>query len=127
MGIRGVTCAVEQLSDGKILATLDGVQLECWLPSGERQWAVPDDKGGRDIVIATDERSAWVGLVRSEWEERPQSVVRLSLADGAPLACLTPSAPASLVRCADGLPALAPAGPSGDRTDTASTVAPPPP
>ncbi|WP_327129667.1 hypothetical protein [Streptomyces sp. NBC_01727] len=48
--------AVEELSDGRIVATLDGVQLEPWLPSGRRQWAVRDDGGGgRDIVIAPDE------------------------------------------------------------------------
>lgn len=108
--------AVEELSDGRTLATLDGIQLESWLPSGQRQWAVPDDEGGRDLVIAADERSAWVGLVRPEWEKRPQSVVRLSLEDGAQLDHLTPSAPVSLVRCTDGLPALAPAGSTGERS-----------
>ncbi|MFI0763024.1 hypothetical protein ACH4PX_37180 [Streptomyces anulatus] len=30
--------AVEELSDGRIVATLDGIQLEAWLPSGQRQW-----------------------------------------------------------------------------------------
>lgn len=108
--------AVEELSDGRILATLDGAQAESWLPSGDRQWTVPDDKGGRDIVVATDERSVWVSLMRPEWEERPQSLVRLSLEDGAQLEQLTLSAPASLVRCADGLPAVAPAGHVGERS-----------
>ncbi|WP_329108697.1 hypothetical protein OG792_08605 [Micromonospora sp. NBC_01699] len=108
--------AVEELSDGRILATLDRVQAECWLPSGERQWTVPDDKGGSDIVVAPDERSVWVGLVRPEWEEPPQSVVQLSLDDGAQLDHLTLSAPASLVRCVDGLPAIAPAQEAGERS-----------
>ncbi|WP_330237862.1 hypothetical protein [Streptomyces sp. NBC_00525] len=108
--------AVEELSDGRIVATLDGVQLESWLPSGQRQWAVPDDEGGRDLVIAPDERSAWVGLVRPAWQKRPQSVVRLSLDDGAQLDRLMPSAPVSLARCADGLPALVPAGSAGERS-----------
>ncbi|GAA4908035.1 hypothetical protein ACFPM3_12855 [Streptomyces coeruleoprunus] len=109
--------AVEELSDGRIVATLDGVQLESWLPSGRRQWAVRDDDGGgRDIVIAADERSAWVGLVRLPWEERAQAVVRLALQDGAQLDHLTPSGSVSLVRCADGLPALAPTGQNGERS-----------
>ncbi|WP_406323430.1 PQQ-binding-like beta-propeller repeat protein [Streptomyces sp. NBC_01637] len=49
-------------------------------------------------------------MVRPEWEKRRQAVVRLSLEDGTQLDRLTLSAPMSLVRCADGLPALAPAG-----------------
>ncbi|MGW7381003.1 PQQ-binding-like beta-propeller repeat protein [Streptomyces sp. NPDC054794] len=109
--------AVEALSDGRIVATLDGVRLESWLPSGQRQWVVRDDAGGgRDVVIAGDERSAWVGLVRPPWEERAQAVLRLALQDGAQLDHLTPSGSVSLVRCADGLPALAPAGQRGERS-----------
>ncbi|MEU7261682.1 hypothetical protein AB0B21_38685 [Streptomyces rimosus] len=109
--------AVEALSDGRIVATLDGVRLESWLPSGRRQWAVRDDDGGgRDIVIAADERSAWAGLERPPREERAQAVVRLALQDGARLDHHAPAAPVSLVRCADGLPALAPAGRSGERS-----------
>ncbi|MEU9367122.1 hypothetical protein AB0D71_20835 [Streptomyces avermitilis] len=109
--------AVEELSNGGIVATLDGIQLESWLPSGRRQWAVRDDDGGgRDIVIAADERSAWVGLVRPPWEERAQALVRLALQDGAQLDHHTPAGPVSLVRCADGLPALAHAGRNGERS-----------
>ncbi|WP_157870077.1 MULTISPECIES: hypothetical protein [unclassified Streptomyces] len=109
--------AVERLSDGRIVATLDAVRLEAWLPSGQRQWAVPDDGvGGRDVVVAADERSAWVGLMRPMWQERPQAVVRLALQDGAQLDHLAPSGAVSLVRGADGLPALAPAGTNGERS-----------
>jgi hypothetical protein len=108
--------AVEELSDGRIVATLAGVQAECWLPSGEQHWNVPDDLGGRDIVPATDERSVWISLVRPEWQGRPQSMVRLSLTDGTQLDHLTPSGPAALVRCADGLPAIAPARHSDERS-----------
>ncbi|MEV6809373.1 hypothetical protein [Streptomyces sp. NPDC051132] len=108
--------AIQELSDGRILATLDGIRLESWLPSGHRQWAVGDDGGGgRDLVIAEDERSAWVSLVRPPWEQRAPAVVRLALRDGALLDHLTPNGPVSLVRCADGLPALAPAGRHGER------------
>ncbi|MFQ6331254.1 hypothetical protein ACLMAL_34675 [Nocardia sp. CWNU-33] len=82
--------AIEELSDGRIITALDGVGLESWLPSGQKQWTVQDDKGGRDIVVATDERSAWIALARPGWEKQPQSVVRLSLEDGAQLDHLSP-------------------------------------
>ncbi|MCF2533289.1 hypothetical protein LZ495_39565, partial [Yinghuangia sp. KLBMP8922] len=108
--------AVEKLSDGRIVATLDGVQLEAWSPAGQRQWVVPDDSGGRDIVIAADEQSAWVGLVRSPWTGEAEAVVRLALQDGAQLDHFAPTDAVSLVRCADGLPALAPAGDNGARS-----------
>ncbi|MER5689425.1 hypothetical protein [Streptomyces sp. NPDC002205] len=110
--------AVEALSDGQILATLDGVQLESWLPSGERAWMVPDEEGGREIVVATDEGSAWVGLIRRPGmrDSVPQSVVRLSLADGKQLDSIVPSSFVSLVRCADGRPALSPDGRNGARS-----------
>ncbi|MFJ9944179.1 outer membrane protein assembly factor BamB family protein [Streptomyces erythrochromogenes] len=104
--------AVESLSDGRILATLDGVQLESWLPSGERAWTVPDKEGGREIVVAPDERTAWVGLTRRPGmhDSVPQSVVQLSLTDGKQLDSIVPSSFVSLVRCADGRPALSPDG-----------------
>ncbi|MFD6226016.1 hypothetical protein ACFWFZ_03940 [Streptomyces sp. NPDC060232] len=101
--------AAEELSDGRILATLGGVQLECWLPSGEREWAIPDKEGGREIAVAWDETSAWISLVRPERHNRPpQSVVRLSLADGAQVDQVAPSGYVSLSSAADGDPTLAP-------------------
>ncbi|MFJ9342093.1 PQQ-binding-like beta-propeller repeat protein [Streptomyces sp. NPDC101733] len=103
--------AVEELSDGRILATLGGVQLECRLPSGERAWAVPDEEGGREIAVARDEGSAWVSLIRPERCNRPpQSVVRLSLADGAQVDQVVPSGQVSLSSTADGVPVLTPSG-----------------
>ncbi|WP_308310558.1 PQQ-binding-like beta-propeller repeat protein [Streptomyces sp. G3] len=110
--------AVEALSDGRILATLDGIGLESWLPSGERAWMVPDEEGGREIVVAADEGSAWVGLIRRPGmrDRVPQSVVRLSLADGRQHDSIVPSSFVSLVRCADGRPALSPDGRNGARS-----------
>lgn len=43
---------------------------------------VADDKGGRDIVVAIDERSVWVASVRPRVGGTPQSLVRLGLKDG---------------------------------------------
>ncbi|MGW2373158.1 PQQ-binding-like beta-propeller repeat protein [Kitasatospora sp. NPDC001683] len=109
--------AVEELPDGRILAALDPVVLESWLPSGERQWAVPDEWGGRDLVVAGDGRSAWAaGPVPWGWDAPAQTVVRLSLTDGAELGRIEPSGPVSLVRCRDGRPALVPAGGNGGRS-----------
>ncbi|MFD3592630.1 hypothetical protein ACFWU5_07860 [Nocardia sp. NPDC058640] len=108
--------AVEQLSDGRVLATLEGWQLESWLPSGEREWSVRGDVDGRDIVVATDERSAWITMMPPAWREAPQSVVRLSLADGTRLDHVSSPHPVSLVRCADGLGALAPEGSNYERS-----------
>ncbi|SDS60851.1 PQQ enzyme repeat-containing protein [Streptomyces sp. TLI_053] len=103
--------AVQELSDGRILATLGGVQLECWLPSGTREWAVPDEEGGREIAVARDENTAWVSLARPErHNRRTQSLVRLSLADGAEVDQAEPSGYVSLSRAADGDPLLAPSG-----------------
>ncbi|MFD8734171.1 PQQ-binding-like beta-propeller repeat protein [Streptomyces sp. NPDC059618] len=51
--------AVEGLEDGRVLAALDGVLAESWLPSGEREWAVEDDEGGRQLVPASDGASVW--------------------------------------------------------------------
>ncbi|GAA1017480.1 hypothetical protein Aple_032330 [Acrocarpospora pleiomorpha] len=108
--------AVEQLRDGRILAALDGVGLESWLPSGEREWSVADEEGGREIAVAGTQQTAWVSLVRPDRYGPPQSVVQLSLSDGGQLDHVTPSVPVSLVRSADGRPLLAPSGDLSSRT-----------
>ncbi|MEU8773498.1 PQQ-binding-like beta-propeller repeat protein [Streptomyces sp. NPDC048606] len=102
---------MHELSDGRILATLAGVRLEWWLPSGRREWAVPDEDGGREIAVTRDETTAWVSLMRpARHTRRTQSVVRLSLADGAQLDEITPAGYVSLSTVADGHPVLTPAG-----------------
>jgi hypothetical protein len=112
--------AIEELSDGRILAALADVAVECWLPSGEVQWCIPDDNGqdsgGQDLVVAPDRRSVWAGLVRLYWQEPAQSLIRCSLTDGARLDEVSPRHPYALVRCADGLPAVASLGAVPQRT-----------
>ncbi|MFI1868711.1 hypothetical protein [Streptomyces jumonjinensis] len=72
---------------------------------------------GHEIVVAEDERSAWVVSVHQDERFRSgYSVARLSLADGARLDQFVPSRPVSLVRCADGTPALTPHGSNGSRS-----------
>ncbi|GAA0553019.1 hypothetical protein GCM10010172_39430 [Paractinoplanes ferrugineus] len=106
--------AVEELSDGRILAALADVTVECWLASSEVQWRVSDDNGqdsgGQDLVVSADRRSVWVGLVRPGWQNAPQSLIRYSLTDGAQLDEMSPQHPYALVQCADGQPAVAPLG-----------------
>jgi hypothetical protein len=108
--------AVELLQDGRILAALDGVALESWLPSGEREWSAHGvEGGGREIVVEEDREMAWVSLVSSGWE-RPRAVAGFSLTDGVLLDQVVPSVPVSLVRCANFRPALAPSGEHRPRT-----------
>lgn len=81
--------AVEPLRDGRVLAALDGVRLESWLPSGLREWAAPvPGGGGRRIVVTPDQRAAWVEI---QWPPgwdgprvryRPNGAERLSLQNG---------------------------------------------
>lgn len=56
--------AVEGMEDGRVLAALDGVLAESWLPSGDRQWAVEDEEGGRQLVLASDGTSVWANAER---------------------------------------------------------------
>ncbi|MGW2205269.1 outer membrane protein assembly factor BamB family protein [Streptomyces sp. NPDC001774] len=106
---RLAVAAVEELADGRVLAALGGVRLECRLPSGERAWAVPDAEGGREIAVTGDGSAAWVSVVRRD-RQPPQTVVRLSLVDGAELDRIETSAPVSLVSTEAGEPTLVPAG-----------------
>ncbi|MEV6978523.1 hypothetical protein [Kitasatospora sp. NPDC093806] len=105
--------AVEELSDGRVLAALEGVKLESRLPSGELEWSVPDPDGGCELSVAPDQRSAWVNLARtarwipgSGWVDAPGAVERLSLADGATLAVAEVAHPVTLTAATDGRIAL---------------------
>ncbi|MFG2994526.1 hypothetical protein ACGFZK_35390 [Streptomyces sp. NPDC048257] len=62
--VRRRVWAVEGLADGRVLAALDGVLAESWLPSGQRQWAVGDEEGGRQLVPASDGASVWTNAER---------------------------------------------------------------
>ena len=51
--------AAEGLTDGRILAALEGVALECWSSaSGEPQWRLTADATGHQIKVFPDERTA---------------------------------------------------------------------
>ncbi|WP_146247223.1 hypothetical protein [Micromonospora arborensis] len=102
--------AVEQLRDGRVLAALDGVQLELWRESGERAWAVTDvgAVGGQRIDVGPDE--AWAWATESVRRDRPavpgEGAVRYSLRDGRPLERLDVGFPAIRITRSDGSLAL---------------------
>ncbi|MEV4498076.1 hypothetical protein AB0J84_20595 [Micromonospora arborensis] len=102
--------AVEQLRDGRVLAALDGVQLELWRESGERAWAVTDvgAVGGQRIDVGPDE--AWAWATESVRRDRPavpgEGAVRYSVRDGRPLERLDVGFPAVLMTRSDGSIAL---------------------
>ncbi|MEU9081236.1 PQQ-binding-like beta-propeller repeat protein [Streptomyces sp. NPDC048357] len=105
--------AVEALPDGRVLAALDGVLAEAWLPSGERQWAVPDAEGGRQLLLAPDRApdaasdafpgraSVWANAERLRPPHRKEHpaprVVRLSADDGGVLETVPVEHPVTLV------------------------------
>lgn len=62
--VRRRVWAVEGLEDGRVLAALDGVLAEAWLPSGERHWAVEDEEGGRQLLMASGGASVWANAER---------------------------------------------------------------
>ncbi|UKY47638.1 hypothetical protein [Streptomyces inhibens] len=109
---RQLVWAVEPLDDGRILATLDGIQLECWSPDGIREWAVAGQDGGREILLTPDRRSAWVntsGRTRWDgdgWHERPYPIDRLSVDGGAVLDTVDPGFAVACVARHDGWLAL---------------------
>ncbi|MEU4949700.1 PQQ-binding-like beta-propeller repeat protein [Streptomyces lavendulae] len=103
--VRRRVWAVEALEDGRALAALDGVRAESWLPSGERQWAVEDEVGGRQLLPAPDGTSLWTnaerGHLRAGRGEHPSPgsarIARIALDTGRVLETVVPDAPAVLL------------------------------
>jgi hypothetical protein len=100
--------AVEALADGRVLATLESARLECRLPSGELQWAVPDLDGGQQIHVSADQGSAWVNVrhtsrsTGSGWQRSGTLVERISLADGRSLEAFDPGSAVTFTGSRDG-------------------------
>ncbi|MFF0390730.1 hypothetical protein ACFYS8_18860 [Kitasatospora sp. NPDC004615] len=109
--LRSLVHEVELLDDGRLLASLDGVLLECRLPSGELSWSVPVIAcGGMQLAVAPDQRSAWVHAGPWHVSGVPDSVSRIDLSNGTRTARVRLSAPAGLHLGPDGLPVLVPRG-----------------
>ncbi|MEV5877466.1 hypothetical protein AB0L75_25225 [Streptomyces sp. NPDC052101] len=84
---------VHGLPDGRVLACLEGVLAEAWLADGRLGWRIPDEEGGRQLVVR--DLDAWVNVARTResWRGQepgaePPLVTRVSLADGKTLSTL---------------------------------------
>ncbi|MCX5129281.1 PQQ-binding-like beta-propeller repeat protein [Streptomyces sp. NBC_00347] len=94
--VRRRVWAVEGTEDGRVLAALDGVLAESWLPSGDLQWAVEDEEGGRQLVPASDGSSIWANAERRNrrkgrrWETGAPRVARIAVDTGQVLETLSP-------------------------------------
>ncbi|MGW9073712.1 PQQ-binding-like beta-propeller repeat protein [Streptomyces yangpuensis] len=114
--------AVEGLPDGRVLAALDGVLAESWLPSGERQWAVADEEGGRQLVMSGDAASVWANAERLRrhappgWKQGGARIARIEVDTGRVLETVRPDGYAVLVPGGGRRMVLRPAGePSAGR------------
>ncbi|MGW1886641.1 outer membrane protein assembly factor BamB family protein [Streptomyces sp. NPDC001970] len=116
--------ATQMLDDGRVLAALQGARLECWLTSGELQWAVPDLDGGQQIHVCTDQRSAWVHvrhtgrLTESGWRRAGNLVQRISLDSGRSLEEFDPGHAVTFTSGRDGWLAVRAAWPARDQGQT---------
>ncbi|MFD9516233.1 hypothetical protein [Streptomyces sp. NPDC059979] len=105
--VRRRVWAVEGLADGRVLGALDGTLAESWLPSGERQWAVEDEEGGRQLLLSSDGTSVWTNAERRgrrkgrRWETSAPRIARIAVDDGQVLETLSPDVFAVLVAGGD--------------------------
>ncbi|KUN17069.1 hypothetical protein AQJ23_43720 [Streptomyces antibioticus] len=102
---------VHGLADGRVLACLEEVLAEAWLPDGRLDWCVPDEEGGRQLVVRGHE--VWVNAERRrvrrvgrEWVTPSPLIARLSPADGKSLGTLALGFPAVFTTRRDGWLAL---------------------
>jgi hypothetical protein len=102
---------VHGLPDGRVLACLEGVLAEAWLPDGRLDWRVRDETGGRQLVVR--EHDAWVNVarLRGPWRgpqpgSEPPVVARVSLTDGETLSTLALGHSATITSRQDGWLAL---------------------
>jgi hypothetical protein len=110
---RRAVWAVQALSDGRIIAALEGIALECWTPTSEgRAWQVPTDGTGCQVTTRTDGRTA-LALTQTprtfhsgRWASEPSVVVEVDLDDGTVRETHQAAFPAIVVSRADGRWAL---------------------
>ncbi|MDI6105604.1 hypothetical protein QLQ12_44195 [Actinoplanes sp. NEAU-A12] len=105
--------AIQALTDGHVLAALEGIALECWTPTSEDcAWRLPAGGTGYQVTTLPDERT---GLVLTQalgsshggrWRNEPSVVVEVDLGNGAVQATHQAASRAILVSRADGWWAL---------------------
>ncbi|MET8754540.1 hypothetical protein ABZW32_31260 [Streptomyces sp. NPDC004667] len=79
--VRRRVWAVEAPEDGRAPAALDGVRAESWLPSGERQWAAPDEPHRDKWVVAVGADGTPRRLFPPSWDA-PQGHLPDGTVDG---------------------------------------------
>ncbi|AEV85152.1 hypothetical protein ACWT_4128 [Actinoplanes sp. SE50] len=110
---RRAVWAVQALPDGRILAALEGIALECWTPTSESPaWQVPIDGTGCQVTTLPDGRTA-VALTQTppafhggRWTSEPSVVVEVDLNEGTVRNTRQAASPAIVVSRADGRWAL---------------------
>ncbi|MDT0616098.1 PQQ-binding-like beta-propeller repeat protein [Streptomyces lancefieldiae] len=122
---------VQELRDGRVLACSDGVLAEAWLPDGQLEWCVPDEEGGRQLVVRAAQSDAWVNVERRRvrWVGRervtePPLVARVSLADGKLLGSLRLDSSVALTTREDGWLAFRPTAWDRGRPESAALIRP---
>lgn len=105
--------AVDALPDGRIIAALEGVRLECWSPASEEPlWRLPSDGTGCQVNVLPKGRTALaVTQTARRFEDRrwtigPSIVAQVDLDTGAVETIHEPAWPAVVVSRADGWWAL---------------------
>jgi hypothetical protein len=96
--------AVHALTDGSVLAALEGVALERWPPdAAEAAWSLPVDGVGCQITVAPDERTALTNVQSPRQPYDTPSVIEIvDIADGRPCPGVDVDFPAVLVSRTDG-------------------------
>ncbi|WP_275294424.1 hypothetical protein [Amycolatopsis sp. La24] len=74
--------AVAALNDGRILASLEHVAVECWSATGEREWSVPTSGVGCQLYVDPDESTAVFTNSWAGWTRSGSTIERVQLADG---------------------------------------------
>jgi hypothetical protein len=119
---RRAVWAVEGLADGRVLAALEGVALECWAPQstapagsdpiGAPDWQVPAGGTGYQVDVAPHGRTARVltqtprGFEDGRRTLRPSAVLEVDLDDGSVVSARQAATPAVMTCRADGRWAL---------------------
>lgn len=110
---RRAVWSVQGLTDGRILAALEAVAVECWTPTSEDcAWQVPAEGTGCQVTTLPDGRTA-LALTQTpcsfrggRWTSEPSVVVEVDLDGGAVRAVHRATSPAIMVSRADGRWAL---------------------
>ncbi|HEX8631196.1 MAG TPA: hypothetical protein VF755_23810, partial [Catenuloplanes sp.] len=110
---RRAVWAVDSLPDGRIVAALEGIRLECWSAmSDDPLWRLPVDGAGHQVKVLPEGRTALVltqtarRFENKRWTLDPSVVAEVDLGQGVVRATHEPEFSAVIVSRADGWWAL---------------------